>query len=538
MVRPTAQPALSLLLTTLLMSVLAGCESTPPDDGPMGMDSSSWRAPIELIPEAIGTRSWAITTRSSDAQAYFDQGMALRWAYNVNEAARSMREARSADPACAMCWWGEAFALGSFLNGGMSKEKSADAHAAIVEAHHHAGAATAVEQALIRAALTRYPADYDPAARREVDKAFADAMRGVYEAYPNHHDVAVVYAVALFMLEERRGNRDLDDPDVQRLHGVLTGVLDDDIRHPGACHLYIHATESTTNPGLALPCAEYLSETIPVASHIQHMPSHTWNEVGMWHRSVRANVEALKSDRRARDGQGFSYGAIHNLHMLLFAASYDGQGAAATQAGRDFRKLSDNAMYEALTLLRFGRFDEILELDERPEYDIGAALWDFAQGYASLRMGDRDRAIRMRDACLTFATTTEATFRFHPARHVVGPVAHILAGEIERADGNLTAAIASFREAARIEDEMEYDEPEPLPFAARHWLGAALLESGNAADAEVEYRIELADHPHDVWSLTGLQRALDAQGRSDPAVAEDLRAGSARVDHWFDTSRF
>ena len=120
----------------------------------------------------------------------------------------------------------------------------------------------------------------------------------------------------------------------------------------------------------------------------------------------------------------------------------------------------------------------------------------------------------------------------------MGPVAHILAGEIERADGNLTAAIASFREAARIEDEMEYDEPEPLPFAARHWLGAALLESGNAADAEVEYRIELADHPHDVWSLTGLQRALEAQGRSDPAVAEDLRAGSARVDHWFDTSRF
>ena len=60
----------------------------------------------------------------------------------------------------------------------------------------------------------------------------------------------------------------------------------------------------------------------------------------------------------------------------------------------------------------------------------------------------------------------------------------------------------------------------------------------DAADAEVEYRIELADHPHDVWSLTGLQRALDSQGRSDPAVAEDLRAGSARVDHWFDTSRF
>ena len=519
---------------------LAGCATPTIDDEdrPMGMDSDTWRAPIDLIPEAVGSRSWPITTKNPKAQAYFDQGMALRWAYNVNEAARSMREARGADPLCAMCWWGEAFALGSFLNGGMTVEKSQDAHAAIERATQLAGSASAVERALIRAARVRYPTDYDPAGRREVDEAFADAMRTVYEQHPRHHEVAVVYAVALFMLEERRGNRDLDDPDVQRLHGVLTGVLDEDIRHPGACHLYIHATESTPNPGLGLPCAEYLSSTIPVASHIQHMPSHTWNEVGMWDRSVRANIEALKSDRKAQEGRGFSYGSFHNLHMLLFAASYDGQGAAATLAGRDFRKLTGNAMYEALTLLRFGRFDEILQLRQRPDYDVGAALWDFAQGYASLRMGDRERAVRMRDACLEFAETTEATFRFHLAHHVIGPVAHILAGEIERADGNLAAAIASFREAARIEDEMEYDEPEPLPFAARHWLGAALLEAGEPDQAEAEYRIELADHPHDVWSLTGLQQALIAQDRSDSEVTEDLKNSTARVDHWFDSSRY
>ena len=57
------------------------------------------------------------------AQAYFKQGMQLRWAYNVNEAARSMAEARRIDPECAMCYWGEAFALGSFLNGVMSERK-------------------------------------------------------------------------------------------------------------------------------------------------------------------------------------------------------------------------------------------------------------------------------------------------------------------------------------------------------------------------------------------------------------------------------
>ena len=92
-------------ITVLGIFVLMGCASQPVmDEAPMGMDSTSWTAPIELVPEAVGTRSWPITTTSARAQAYFDQGMALRWAYNVNEAARSMREAREADPTCAMCW--------------------------------------------------------------------------------------------------------------------------------------------------------------------------------------------------------------------------------------------------------------------------------------------------------------------------------------------------------------------------------------------------------------------------------------------------
>ena len=465
--------------------------------------------------------------------------MQLRWAYNVNEAARSMATARRLDPKCAMCWWGEAFALGSFLNGGMTKENSVLAHAAITEAAALADGVTDVERDLIQAALSRYPADYDPEKRRAVDQAFADAMAEVYAKHPDHHEVAVVYAVALFMLEKRRGYRDVYDPDLQHLHKVLRGILDDDIRHPGACHLYIHATESSQHPEWGLPCAEYLGQTIKVASHIQHMPSHTWNEVGMWGRSVEANTAAWHSDLKASKSQGFSYGAAHNLHMLLFAASYDGQGAVATQAGRDYAKITDNSMYEVLTLLRFGRFDEILANDDRPEKnDVGAALWDFAQGYASLRAGDIKRAKRLRQKVEKFADTTEARFRFHRAGQVVGPVAQILEGEILRAEGNLSAAIRAFERAVEIEELMDYDEPEPLPFAARHWLGAAYLEAGRPQDAEAAYRQEIKDHPHNGWSLYGLKQALAAQGKRETAVDEDLEQSWARADTWITASRF
>ena len=108
---------------------------------------------------------------------------------------------------------------------------------------------------------------------------------------------------------------------------MLESALKIDPKHPGACHLYVHATESTVKPELAEACAEYLGKTIPGASHINHMPSHTWNEVGRWGDSVEANTEAWHSDLKADAGEGFAIYPDHNLHMLLYAASMDGQGA-------------------------------------------------------------------------------------------------------------------------------------------------------------------------------------------------------------------
>jgi tetratricopeptide (TPR) repeat protein len=191
-----------------------------------------------------------------------------------------------------------------------------------------------------------------------------------------------------------------------------------------------------------------------------------------------------------------------------------------------------------MTLVRFGRFDEVVEKNNRPDDEVGAALWDFAFGYASLKQGDMSTAKSMRDKTLDFAETTDKKFRFHPAGRVVGTVAHILEGEILWTEGDLSGAIAAFEKAARVEDSMDYDEPEPLPFAARHWLGAALMEVGRPADAEKEYRVELVDHPHDVWSLHGLKAALAAQGKTDPDVDADFDMSTARMDVWITASRF
>ena len=531
-------PTLSRRAGIVFVALLVFAVSTGGQDREEPSLPEVFGEPMPLLSKALGEFTRPISSADPAAQTYFDQGFQMMYAFAKQDATRSFREAWNRDPDCAICYWGEAWSWGSYLNGPMRPNEAPHAYQAIQKALELAPEhATPKERAFIEAMKVRYVEDFDPDKRVEQDRAYADAMRRVAEQYPDDLDAATLYADSLFLLEPRRGTRDLNDPNVRRLHAVLEGILEIDIRHPGACHLYIHATESTVEPGKAEACAAYIGNSIPGASHINHMPSHTWNEIGLWGNSVRANIQAWHSDLKAEVGEGFAIYPSHNLHMLLFAASMDGQGGLAIQAGKDYAKLTGNNIYHVLTLVRFGRFDEIPAITERPEDTVPAGMWDFGQGYARLRAGETEFA-RAHLARVLEGAESSANFRRHPAKHLLGIMAGILEGEIHRESGDLTSAIASFERAVRLEDELEYDEPEPLPLAARHWLGAALLEAERYQDAERAYRDELEDHPHNGWSLFGLLAALEAQGKSSPEVEADFIASWARSDTWIRSSRF
>jgi tetratricopeptide (TPR) repeat protein len=494
--------------------------------------------PIALFTTGLGPFKRPISSKNAEAQAFFNQGFQMMYAFARLDAVRSFREAWKRDPECAICYWGEGWAWGSYLNGPMSAEQSPFAYAAMQKAVSLKDKASPNERAFIEALSVRYVKNFDVKTRREQDQAYADAMKKVADQYPEDLDAITLYGDALFLLEPRRGTRDINQPSVKRLHTVLETVLNKDPKHPGACHLYVHATESTVVPDKAVACAEYLGKTIPGASHINHMPSHTWNVVGRWADSVRANLDAWHSDLKADAGEGFAIYPDHNLHMLLFAASMDGQGAIATQAGKDYTKRTGDTMYQVLTLIRFGRFDEVVEITKRPEREIPAAAFDFSHGYAKLKLGEVDFAKAYLAKVKKTSATSTQQFRQHPAARLGGILAGILEGEIARTEGRLDDAIALFTAAAKLDDELEYDEPEPLPFAARHWLGAALLEAKRPAEAEAVYRQDIKAHPHNGWALLGLQQSLKAQGKSDPEVDADLAKSWARSDTWIRASRF
>jgi len=496
------------------------------------------REPIPLYTAGLGPFHRPISSKNAEAQKFFDQGFQMMYAFARIDAIRSFRESWKRDPECAICYWGEGWAWGSYLNGPMSADQSPFAYAATQKAISLRDKATPVERAFIDALAIRYVKDFKADTRKEQDQAYADAMAKVAAQYPKDLDAITLYGDALFLLEPRRGTRDVNAPNIKRLHGVLESALKIDPKHPGACHLYVHATESTVRPDLAVDCAEYLGKTIPGASHINHMPSHTWNEVGRWGDSVEANTEAWHSDLKADAGEGFAIYPDHNLHMLLYAASMDGQGARAIQAGKDYAKRTSDAMYYALTLVRFGRFDEVVELTRRPEREIPAAAFDFSMGYAKLKLGEPEFAKAYLGKVKKVADTSKLEFRNHLAARLVGVLANILDGEITRTAGDVPGAIAKFETAVKLDDEMEYDEPEPLPFPARHWLGAALIEAKRFADAEAVYKKDLEQHPHNGWSLLGLQQALKGQGKTDAAVDADLGKSWSRSDTWIRASRF
>ena len=272
---------------------------------------------MTLYTVGLGPFSRVVTTSSTEAQAYFNQGIQLMYAFTPLDAARSFREAEKMDPECAMCFWGEAWTWGPYLNGGMGRDDASRAHAAIQRAQELAGDASPVERAMIEALATRYAPVHDQDERRRLDRVYADAMAELWADYPRDLDIGTLYGESLMLLQPRRGNWDIENPEIQKIHRVLEEVLRQDLLHPGACHLYIHATESTTRPDKAEACADYLGSSIPGASHINHMPSHTYNEVGRWADGVRANLRAWHSDQKASVGEGFAIYPSHNLHMLL-----------------------------------------------------------------------------------------------------------------------------------------------------------------------------------------------------------------------------
>lgn len=502
---------------------------------------------IEVVPvyPNLGSRFREPDTGNAEARAYFNQGLRLTYSFGHPEALRAFRAARDLDPACAMCWWGEAWALGPYINApNMSSVAEEEAFAAISRAMELREGAEPADRALIEAMALRYRDRWDDERPAVLDSTYADAMREVVRQFPHDLDAGSLLAESIMVLNP--WNQWAPDgtprPGTLEAVAVLESVLGRDLAHPGACHLYIHAMEASQEPERAAPCSDLLAAEIPGASHIQHMPSHIYMRIGRYGDAVRANQRAWHVDQQASHGGPPGIYPTHNLHMLSFAASMDGQGAVAIQAARDLARISPpSAIYIDLTLVRFGRWQEVLELPDAHAAPFNQGVRHFARGMALLRTGDPGAATGELEALRgTLEGVGEARFRRHSLASLLGLAEGILEGEIHAHQEEWEEAEAALVRAIAVEDGLTYDEPEPWFIPGRHVLGAIFLEAGKPLQAESTYREALEIHRDNGWSLFGLAQALRAQGRILEAEEAERRMDEvwARSDTWIRGSRF
>ena len=539
----------SALIVLCSMSVVAYGD-TQHGSGGVPVTLAQWADGAQSF-DGLGNYHRAVTTSSKEAQAYFDQGMRLLWAFNHDESSRSFAKAAQIDPGCAMCFWGVALTVGPNYNLPMMAEPRAKvAWEALQQAKATASHTTPVEQALIGALAARYPdaKPLDPSNEGPILTAYAQAMQRVAQAYPDDSDVQTLTAEALMNINAWK-LWSLDGKPTAGTEEIVTlleGVLAKDPRHPGANHYYVHAIEASSQPEKAVAAAERLPGMMPAAGHLEHMPAHIMQRVGRYADAATANRKGADADvayfARTTPPDYYVMYTAHNYQFLAYSTAMQGRRADTLDAARRSRAVISDTLLSAMPgsdwyiaelytgMVRFGMWDELLA-EAAPDAKLAAltAGYRYARATALAAKGrvDEAKAELAELEKLAAAATADDSAGLNSAADVLAVAVLVGKARIAQSQHDDSQAIALLTEAATKEDQLAYDEPSDWFFPVRHLLGAALLRAGRPEDAAAVYLEDLRRHPENGWALYGLAQSLAAQHKDAEAVAVRQRFDKA-----------
>lgn len=500
--------------------------------------ASSARPPLW---QGLGDVTFKVSTTKTEAQKYFDQGLRLTYAFNHAEAIRAFKAAQAIDPTCAMCFWGEALALGPNINMAMPYEVNEVALAVLAKANAHKAKATPKEQALIEALMTRYAVD-PKAERTTLNQNFAQAMLSVHKAYPADPEIAALAIEAAMDVAPwdywQQGGRE-PNPAMIDAYPMIEQLLKTHPNHPGAIHYYIHIMEQSAWPEKSLAPADRLAKLMPSAGHIVHMPSHIYFRVGRYKDSLQSNIDAVAADEaffaQAESDPVYKSGYYpHNIHFALESAAMAGdakttlamaQKLAAVIPAEALRAVplaQPIALAAPLAQLRYDEPKAVLNMpgfgDDLP-YMQG--MWHYARGAAYAVDGNVKGAISELEALMALQAKADFTAiedAAVPAKAILAVAENVLRARVAAANNDWAAAVTALEKAAQGQDALPYTEPAYWYYPVRQSLGVALLKAGRAKDAVDVLRKSLMEAPNNGWALYALKEAAQALGDQTAAA--------------------
>jgi len=531
----------------------------------------------------LGSHCRPVTTRSADAQTWFNRGLVWNYAFNHEASAECFMKAIDNDEDCAMAYWGLAYTLGPNYNKPWSNFDDGDrsktvlrARQAATKAKELANGSTRVEIALIDALQWRYPEEPTVDDCSACNRNFAEAMQAVYLQNTNDLDVATLYADALMNLTpwalwdlkdglpaQKNGARTIEIKDLLERAMRLPGGS----QHPGLLHLYIHLMEMSSVPEAALPAADHLRGLVPDAGHLNHMPTHIDVLCGDYRRAISSNSEAIRADEKYLAQAGalnfYSLYRSHDYHFRIYAAMFAGQSTVAITTAdaleqslpEELLRIESPPMADWLegfistrlhVLVRFGFWQEIIDIQLPKDsnlYCVTTAMTHYAKGVALAAMGQIETAETEQALfCRASELVPESRTIFNNKCIDILKIAEqMLAGEVEYRKANFETAFAYLEKAIDLDDNLPYDEPWGWMQPTRHAYGALLLEQGYVEKAARVYSADLGydntlpralQHPNNIWALSGYHECLVTLGRTAEAgiVQQQLKIAQSVAD--------
>ena len=530
----------------------------------------------------LGPYSREVTTSAPEAQLWFNRGLNWLFGFNHVEAIKCFQKAIEHDAECAMAHWGVSYASGPNYNLPWNRYDPAGRQLALAASYDamqgalaHAGKATPVEQALIRALPARYPQRQAVEDMTPWDKAYTGEMRKVFSAFPGDLEVRSVFAESImnetpWQMWDLRSGKAAVDANTEECRAVLEQAFDNvpaSWDHPGLLHLYVHLMEMSPFPERALRAGDRLREIMPDSGHLIHMPTHLDVLCGHYNDVLIYNQKALETDRRFlsySDNPGIYLAyIIHDFHFAIYGATFLGQYKPAiamaeeliTRIPEAVLRIETPPMADCLesyltikqhVLVRFGRWREIIAQDlpaDRDLYCSNVAMMHYAKAVAHSALGHIAEAEAEKVSFMAAKARVPKSRRMHNnvVVDLLGVAEAMLNGELDYRKSNYDAAFAHLRKSVELSDSLLYDEPWGWMQPTRHALGALLLEQGQIEEAEAVYRSDLGldgklsracQHPDNLWSLHGLHECLVRRGeKAETAlIKQRLDLAQARAD--------
>jgi len=478
-----------------------------------------------LTETQLGTVQFPVSCAAS-VQRAFTRGVALLHSFWYEEAEKEFLQIAKDDPDCAMAHWGIAISLWHQLWNQPDEKVIARGLAEAHAAQRQAQKATPRENAYL-AAIAAFYGDSEKLDHAARAKAYSDAMKKVYDTYPDDHEAATFYALSLLASEP---HHDATFANRKAAAAILEKLFATEPEHPGVAHYLIHAYDKPQLALLGIPAARRYAQVAPAAPHALHMPSHIFARVGLWQDDINSNLASVAATRKtAALGMGGEGHQFHAMDFLFYAYLQSGREADARALMEEVKAMPEmHDMYGVgfdPHLATEAQFAALYPLEMR-DWATAASLtpfavpgtaedstgyWAKAIGAAHLHQPDEVRKDlkAIESIHQQFVSENKKDFAEGTENDVTQAQ-----GWLAFAEGKYDDAVETLRPLADKEDSLG-DEPQGIP--TREMIAEILLEAKRPQQALAEYQTDLKLNPNRFNGLYGAARAAEAAGKPGEA---------------------